>query len=570
MAYNLSKWGSGILEPWKAYFAETERIKIDNAIGRVSATTIRIYPPGVPIVKPGTVFTPAIISELEAAHNAYSNVVGINLNEGRLVDVVKVSKKQIRQQRLDIRTITSQEVFPELAIEIADLFGAGFSAAPYFHFALHESDPLTSFPPSMDFLAWAKALSLPDGVDKEALKERLLLQAQDSAESWYREEEVSTIKLPTGFYRWSDPGICRKVIADRLSDPGYVTLVRDKATMELIGLLHSRMGTVERLFMTEEWYNPCVFSKYQNDQLLDNPERFYGKMRSHFQLTPTEHCMTISAQILHPSALGGDIFYAMMRSMALKITPEHADLPLICEISPEGTAHVLNVAASRRIVFDVISNGHPIVYSEKASDALYPFVTDESQWMYRLKKEIRRQREYKTQHYVRSPKDNPNVEVRFHGELGLAVFATAPIKAGERIAVFEGETYNAGNALAVPAMMEDHVIQTGPSSFVFGYQGLAHCLCHSCDPNCGIKNYTEIFAIRDIKAGEQVTWDYRCSENSIWLLENCLCGATRCTGRVANFDSLPDDIKSEYLSKGMVSEWIVDSIAQKNSANNLV
>lgn len=414
----------------------------------------------------------------------------------------------------------------------------------------------------MDFLAWAEALSLPDGADKEALKERLLLQAQDSAESWYREEEINTIKLPDGFYRWSDPDICRKLIADRLSDPGYVTLVRDKTTMELIGLLHSRMGTVERLFMTEEWYNPCLFSKYQNDQLLDNPERFYEKIRSHFQLTETEHCMTISAQILHPSALGGDIFYAMMRSMALKITPEHANLPLICEISPEGTAHVLNIAASRRIVFDVIKNGHPVVYSEKTSDALYPFVTDESHWIYRLKKEICQQREYKTQHYVRSTKDNPNVEVRSHGELGLAVFATAPIKEDDRIAVFEGEPYNAEDALAVPSMMKDHVIQTGPTSFVFGYRGLAHCLCHSCDPNCGIRNYTEIFAVRDIKAGEQVTWDYRCSENSIWVLENCLCGANRCTGRVANFDSLSGDMKHEYLSKNMVSEWIVASVAK--------
>ena len=141
-----------------------------------------------------------------------------------------------------------------------------------------------------------------------------------------------------------------------------------------------------------------------------------------------------------------------------------------------------------------------------------------------------------------------------------AAFAKQNIAAGTRIAVFTGETYLSDTALGLPSIMRDHAIQVGPREFVFGYKGLAHCLCHSCNPNCGIRNLTEIFAVRDIAKGEQLTWDYRCSENSNWILEKCLCGADRCTGTVANFDSLSPDMKSEYLSKSMVSEWIVSTL----------
>lgn len=142
---------------------------------------------------------------------------------------------------------------------------------------------------------------------------------------------------------------------------------------------------------------------------------------------------------------------------------------------------------------------------------------------------------------------------------GLAVFATAPIPKGSRITVFTGETYQSETALGVPEIMRNHVIQVGKTEFIFGHKGLAHCVCHSCDPNCGIRNLVEIYAVKNISEGEQITWDYRCSENSNWVLDNCLCGNERCTGFVGNYDSLPSHFKSEYKAKGMVSEWIVQS-----------
>jgi len=153
------------------------------------------------------------------------------------------------------------------------------------------------------------------------------------------------------------------------------------------------------------------------------------------------------------------------------------------------------------------------------------------------------------------PTDNPNVIVK-NTPKGRGVFATRNIPAGVLIAEFVGELIISDLATTVPADVVDHVIQVGPKEFISAKGRLAEIINHSCDPNCGIQNLTQVVTAYPVKAGDEITWDYRCSENSDWVLEQCLCGAERCTGRVNNYESLPDNFRAEYLQKGMISEWI--------------
>jgi lysine decarboxylase len=53
-----------------AYFADTEVVSAEKAIGRVSADLIAPYPPGVAVVAPGEVLTEAIVSGLSATQRA--------------------------------------------------------------------------------------------------------------------------------------------------------------------------------------------------------------------------------------------------------------------------------------------------------------------------------------------------------------------------------------------------------------------------------------------------------------------------------------------------------------------
>lgn len=54
---------------------------------------------------------------------------------------------------------------------------------------------------------------------------------------------------------------------------------------------------------------------------------------------------------------------------------------------------------------------------------------------------------------------------------------------------------------------------------------------HSCNPNALIKNKTELYSLRDIKIGEEITFDYATTESNTpenkWKME-CKCGSKNC------------------------------------------
>ena len=548
---------NNITLPWDAHIAPTQSISLENAQGRIAASTIRQYPPGIPDVIPGMEYTEDMVNILKTAHAKGLDFVGMKNGPEPRVDVT--SEDNNITSKLDVRTIESCRVDDKLATEIADFFRLQFSAAPYYHYAFHESDPLQSLPQNLDYAAYAVSTALSDETKRRACQDTLRDMAYRNTLGAITSPPCESTRLPKGFHHWTDKEICRQQTKDRLSDPGYVTLIRDKKSKKLEGLIHARKATIKRLFYSEEWHNPHIFSAFNDTNLHANAEEFFEKIDYHFSLKPSDPVMTISAQILTPGRQGGDIFYDMMRSLCMSFRQEHARLPVLCEIPPYGTGHTVNTTMTDRIIFGVLKNEHPLVFCKQISQALFLFVSEKQNWNYELRTTVKNNRHFRTKYFIPLPSDNNSVEVRPNGRLGLAVFATNLIPKDSTIAVFTGERYRSETALGLPEIMRDHAIQVSQDEFVFGYKGLAHRVCHSCDPNCGIRNLTEIFAVRDIEAGEQITWDYRCSENSNWVLEECLCGTDRCTGIVKNHDSLPNEIKSEYLEKGMVSEWITST-----------
>ncbi len=73
-----------ILTPREAFFSETEMISIDNCLGRVSGDSIMIYPPGIPLIVPGEVFSQEILNDYSFFNNQGNAVVGSSLNEGKI------------------------------------------------------------------------------------------------------------------------------------------------------------------------------------------------------------------------------------------------------------------------------------------------------------------------------------------------------------------------------------------------------------------------------------------------------------------------------------------------------
>lgn len=65
---------------------------------------------------------------------------------------------------------------------------------------------------------------------------------------------------------------------------------------------------------------------------------------------------------------------------------------------------------------------------------------------------------------------------------------------------------------------------------------------HSCDPNCGVgydgANWTFI-AFKDIKEGDELTYDYSMSNFIIDNFPSCLCGSPKCRREIKGFRNLP-------------------------------
>jgi hypothetical protein len=72
-------------------------------------------------------------------------------------------------------------------------------------------------------------------------------------------------------------------------------------------------------------------------------------------------------------------------------------------------------------------------------------------------------------------------------------------------------------------------------------------LNHSCNPNIGIKGSVTFYALRDIKAGEEFTFDYSTSESDPRWFLNCACGSDVCRKKIRSIQFLDDDTYKRYL-----------------------
>jgi hypothetical protein len=150
--------------------------------------------------------------------------------------------------------------------------------------------------------------------------------------------------------------------------------------------------------------------------------------------------------------------------------------------------------------------------------------------------------------------DSQKVVVKKTSNQGLGVFALDDINKDEVIAMFDGDIYDKDFDGWTDEIL-DHVIQFAPLKWRDS-KGIARRLNHSCEPNCGIKDLFKIVAMRDIKKGEELTWDYEMTEkNEFGWRMKCRCGTESCRKSIGNFKNMPEEVRKKY--EGYISEWLV-------------
>lgn len=151
--------------------------------------------------------------------------------------------------------------------------------------------------------------------------------------------------------------------------------------------------------------------------------------------------------------------------------------------------------------------------------------------------------------------DKLNVYIKQTKNKRESIFASKPFKKREFIFLVAGP---------VVAKSTIYTIPIGQGLFIdpVPVDNFGKYLCHSCDPNAGIKQRTMVVAFKDIKKDEEVCIDYAMIVDKYgdeMTPKNiiCKCGSKNCRGKLGSWSKLPKDIKEKY--KGFVSEYLLHS-----------
>ncbi len=149
--------------------------------------------------------------------------------------------------------------------------------------------------------------------------------------------------------------------------------------------------------------------------------------------------------------------------------------------------------------------------------------------------------------------DNSKAIVKEGQKFGKAVFAKEKILKSEIVAEFDGQIYDWDDKNWTQELY-DHVVQFEDRKWRDS-TGIARWINHSCEPNCGIRNFFKVTAMRDIEAGEEITWDYEMTEKHPWWRMKCECGSKNCRKEIGNYENMPRVVREKY--NGYISEWLV-------------
>ena len=141
-----------------------------------------------------------------------------------------------------------------------------------------------------------------------------------------------------------------------------------------------------------------------------------------------------------------------------------------------------------------------------------------------------------------------NVYVKGTGIYGKSLFAKKAFKKDDVIFVVFGSITKIDSYHTIPISNDLYIEPREPEGNISQY------ICHSCEPNAGVKKRSLFVAMQDIQKDEEVTIDYamivpRFPDSAAWPGWpdwQCKCGRKTCRGRVMGYLDLPDEDKKRY------------------------
>ncbi len=141
---------------------------------------------------------------------------------------------------------------------------------------------------------------------------------------------------------------------------------------------------------------------------------------------------------------------------------------------------------------------------------------------------------------------------------GKGVFATKEIKKGEVIYVLNGKKFDVNEFIKKVFSGKEYIddpFQIGLRTY-FDLNELSRTFNHSCNPTGGIRKNSELFALRDIHPGDQITYDYSLTIAPTKWKMRCECGEKNCRKILGDVLSVPKKRREEYRKAGALQRYM--------------
>jgi SET domain-containing protein len=161
---------------------------------------------------------------------------------------------------------------------------------------------------------------------------------------------------------------------------------------------------------------------------------------------------------------------------------------------------------------------------------------------------------------------SPKAVVRESPIQGRGLFAAEPIEKGEIVCIKGGYIFNRRTLQEVTKTLGPAEIQIAEDLFIGPLseperEGSMVFSNHSCEPNIGVQGQIVFVALRDIRAGEELTHDWATTDDDVYEME-CKCGAETCRKIITGQDWRRKDLQQKYA--GYLSWYLMEKI-RKNS-----
>lgn len=142
----------------------------------------------------------------------------------------------------------------------------------------------------------------------------------------------------------------------------------------------------------------------------------------------------------------------------------------------------------------------------------------------------------------------PLAETSLVESKGYGSFANQKIAKGTIVATFGGLAANRKELAKYPQERQRRSMQIDLDLYLVGpvHREPGDCINHSCAPNCGMRNATQLVAMRDIDKGAELTFDYAMSDTSTYDEFVCSCSTPQCRGAVSGGDWKRADLRRNY------------------------